>query len=108
MARELNIPEEQVFIEDSYFGQTITEGRARMNGHRSAFKQDQLGNFPEHSKSALAQHCYDQHQHDMDMKNFKIGFVKRCKITELDREEAKFISRYRTEISGLNRMKVIR
>ena len=89
-------------------GQTISEVRTRMNGHRSAFKTDKDGNRPHHGKSALAQHCFDQHRSQMSMDIFRIGFVRICKLSDLDREECRYINKYRTEIIGLNRIKVIR
>ena len=108
LVQDLGITREEVFIEDSYFGQTISEVRTRMNGHRSAFKTDKDGNRPHHGKSALAQHCFDQHRSQMSMDIFRIGFVRICKLSDLDREECRYINKYRTEIIGLNRIKVIR
>ena len=42
------------------------------------------------------------------MKHFKLGFVKKVRPMELDREEDMFINRFRTNIFGLNRIVVVR
>jgi len=94
-----------IYYEDSYFGQTATETNTRFNGHRSKFK---INDCKDYEKSALSQHCYDCHNDAMTLSNFKIGIVKKCKPVDLDREESRFISKFRTDIWGLNRMNVIR
>ena len=92
------------YFEDSYFGQTIQEGHLRFNGHRSKFKTD---NFT-YQKSALSQHCFNEHHKQFNLNVFKIGFVKQCQAIDLDREESRYITKFRTRIFGINRIKVIR
>ena len=94
-----------IYYEDSYFGQTVTEANTRFNGHRNKFV---INDDNVHEKSALSQHCYDCHRDSMKLSNFKIGIVKKCKARDLGREENRFISKFRTDIWGLNRMKVVR
>ena len=91
--------------EDSYFGQTVTAVHCRFNGHRSKFVVDDKCTY---EKSALSQHCYNCHPDSMHLSNFKIGIVKSCKAENLDREENRYISKFRTDIWGLNRINVIR
>ena len=42
------------------------------------------------------------------MEFFKLGIMKKVRPIELDREEDKIISKYRTNIHGLNRIVVVR
>ncbi len=88
---------------DTYFGQTVTEAHVRFNGHRSKFKVDDKLSY---SKSALAQHCFDEHYDQFSLSVFRIGLVKRCSALDLDREETRFINKFRTELFGINRIKV--
>ena len=94
-----------IYHEDSYFGQTVTAVNCRFNGHRSKFVLDDQCSY---EKSALSQHCFDHHPDNMQLSNFKIGIVKSVNPIELDREENRFITKFRTDIWGLNRMNVIR
>ena len=89
---------------NAYFGQTVQCGNKRMNGHREKFKLDDNA----FEKSALSMHCYEQHPDKFDMKYFKIGFVKQVNPLNLDREEDIIINEYKTNIWGLNRIKVKR
>ena len=91
-----------ILKEDTYFGQTITPFHIRMNGHRGKFN---LENF---DKSALSFHCKEIHEDKFSLKHFKLGIVSKCKPTDLDREEARMINKFRTNIWGLNRYNVIR
>ena len=89
----------------TYFGQTVNAFHIRMNGHRSHFKIDSSLTF---EKSALSMHAFLLHKDNFDMKIFKLGIVKKVNPTYLDREEDFFISRFRTNIFGLNRIVVTR
>ena len=89
----------------AYFGQPVTPMNSRMNGHRNKFVIDKRLLF-EHS--ALSWHSLLEHRNNFSMDHFKLGIVKKCRPVDLDREEQKFISRFRTEIFGLNRIKVVR
>ena len=93
------------YKEDTYFGQSVMKLRERMNGHRGCFKIDENGTF---EKSALSLHCYQYHQDKFDLKYFNIAVVKQCNPNDLDKEEDMFIAKYRTNICGINRMKVVR
>ena len=96
---------EKVLYEDSYFGQTTIKAHLRFNGHRDCFKIDDCASY---SKSALSQHCFDVHPDQMDLSVFKLGIVLRCAAPDLDREENRFVSKFRTNIFGLNRIKIIK
>ena len=96
---------ERARSESTYFGQTSTEVRTRFNGHRSSFKIDNINSY---TKSALSQHSFDYHPDKFGLEFFKVGFVKQCRAENLDREEHRLISLFRTNIFGINRMKVIR
>ena len=89
---------------NSYIGQTVNAVHIRFNGHRADFKIDENKTY---EKSALSEHCYDKHRDSFDLKYFKIGIIKACSVSNLDRLEDSMITKYRTNIWGLNRMKVI-
>lgn len=89
---------------DTYFGQTMSKGHIRFNGHRTKFIIDRNESY---TQSALSQHCFDVHADEMSLDFFKIGFVKTCNAHELNREENRFIQKFRTNIWGLNRINVI-
>ena len=82
-----------------------TEVRTRFNGHRSSFKINDVNSY---TKSALSQHSFDTHPDKFSLEYFKVGFVKQCKAENLDREEHRLISLFRTNLFGINRIKVIR
>jgi len=92
-------------MEDTYFGQSATAFHVRMNGHRSKFK---INSDLVYEKSALAIHCFTKHHSDFNMGHFKLGIVKKVRPIDLDREENKLITKFRTNIWGLNRIVVIR
>ena len=96
---------EKVLYEDSYFGQTTIKAHLRFNGHRDCFTIDDCASY---TKSALSQHCFDVHPDQMDLSVFKLGIVLRCAAHELDREENRFVSKFRTNICGQNRIKIIK
>ena len=91
--------------ESTYFGKTTTAVNVRFNGHRNKFKADAIKSY---TKSALSQHCFDGHPDSLSLKNFKVGFVKRCSAMQLEREEHRLSSMFRTDILGINRIKVVR
>ena len=94
-----------VFSDDTYFGQTVTEFRTRLNGHRSKFVIDEKCSY---QQSALSQHCFDKHPDNMILSVFNVGIVKTCRASFLDREENRFVTKFRTALWGLNRMKISR
>ena len=108
LAAELDTTIDNVIVEDSYVGQTVSEARTRMNGHRSAFKCNSDGDYKDYQKSALSQHCFEQHSGHMSLTAFRLGLIRSCNAAQLDREENRFISKLRTEVIGLNRIKVVR
>ena len=71
----------------------------RMNGHRNKFLIDDRLAF---EKSALLMHCFLEHKNQFSMECFKFGIVKKVRPIDLDREEDKFIQKYRTKLWGLN------
>lgn len=91
--------------EDTYFGQTITPFHNRLNGHRSKFNIDHRALY-EHS--ALSMHCYNAHRDTFSFDCFKFGIVKKTKPNLLDREEARFCAKFKTNVWGLNRMEIRR
>lgn len=95
----------QVLKEDTYFGQTVTAMNTRMNGHRNKFVIDNRLLF---EQSALSMHCYLVHKENFSMEYFKLGLVNKVRPIELDREESRFINKFRTNIWGLNRIVVTR
>ena len=94
-----------VLKEDTYFGQSVSAMHIRMNGHRNKFIIDSRLLF---EKSALSMHCYLVHKENFSMEYFRLGIVKKVRPLELDREENRFINKYRTNIWGLNRIVVVR
>ena len=76
-----------------------------MNGHRSCFKIDSNLKF---EKSALSMHCYLKHKINFDMNYFNLAIVKKCKPIDLNREESRYIEKFKTNIWGLNRIAVVR
>ena len=57
-------------------------------------------------KSALSMHCFNRHGEDFDLKLFKVGIVRKAQPTTLDREEARFCVKFKTNVWGLNRMEI--
>ena len=53
-------------------------------------------------------HCYDVHRDTFSFDCFKFGIVKKTKPSLLDREEARFCTKFRTNVWGLNRMEIKR
>ena len=91
--------------DDTYFGQTINALHIRMNGHRNKFCIDSNLLF---EKSALSMHCFLAHKSQFSLEFFKIGIVKKVRPADLNREEEFFINKFRTNVWGLNRIKVVR
>ena len=91
-------------FKNGYFGQTVTEARCRMNGHRSTFSLEE----EKYKKSALSYHCQLEHPDQFDLCNFRLGLVKKVPPKNIDREEDILIHKYKTHIWGLNRIEVVR
>ena len=72
----------------------------RFNGHRKCFKVNDLEAI---GISALSQHCFDKHAHcsTFYLSDFRVGVVKVCKAMYLDREEKRFVTKFRTDIIGV-------
>ena len=57
-------------------------------------------------KSALAEHTLRHHPGSHSMSNFKLTIYDQFKPSELDKGESILIEKLRTNVLGLNRMKV--
>ena len=64
-------------------------------GIRSFFKIDDSESY---SKSALSQHCFNNHSSVMDFLIFKLGFLICCTALDLDKEENRFVTKFRTDV----------
>ena len=88
--------------ESTYFGQTVQELHSRFNGHRSKFKSENN----EYEKSALSLHAFTVHPENFNLDIFRVAVVKKVNACSLNREEFKFSELYKTNVTGLNRMKI--
>lgn len=91
-----------VVTENTYIGQTMQKFHERVNGHRSCFNNEG------YKKSALSLHAFDHHRDDFSLDNYKFAIVKECNPRQLNREEFRFIEKFKTNCLGLNRCKVER
>ena len=89
-------------IESTYFGQTMQDLHFRFNGHRSKF------NSIDYKKSALSWHAYLAHPDNFSLDIFKVAVVSKVNPCLLNREEFKYSEFYKTNVTGLNRMKIER
>ena len=55
--------------------------------------------------SALSMHAKTKHEEVFDLRNFEITLVKKCCPQVIRREEFKYIDKYRTKTTGINRYK---
>ena len=90
-------------LDNSYNGQTQQQMHKRINGHRSCFVKD---NEESVEKSALALHARDEHPDNFDLDIFKFMILDSVNPCELNRRESRAIGGLRTNVMGLNRMKV--
>ena len=90
-------------MERDYVGQTQQSLAGRISGHRSCFKIDDEDKI---DKSALAMHARDKHPDDFNINNFKFMVLKSVNGKALDRQESRAIEGMRTNVMGLNRMKI--
>ena len=95
----LTLQEDQ---EDTYFGQTLQKLHQRISGHRNKF------NGLDYEKSALSLHAYESHPDHFNIDIFKFAVIKSCHPLRLNREEFKFIDKFSTNRSGINRCQVQR
>ena len=84
-------------------GQTQQKFHLRANGHRACFVK---GDSDTIEKSALALHASEKHDTDFNMGIFKFVLIDSVRGSELNRREARAINELKTDIKGLNRMKV--
>lgn len=89
-----------VGMESTYFGQTVQQLHCRFNGHRSKF------NDIDYKKSALSWHAFLEHPDNFTLDIFLVAVVKKVKPCALNREEFRFSELYKTNVTGLNRMKI--
>ena len=84
-----------------YIGQTVNSCQKRANGHRANF------NTKSYKKSALSFHIYRDHPEHVDKKlsNYKVGIIKSCSASNLDRTEDYYVEHLKANLS-LNRYKV--
>ena len=68
----MNTSNENVLLEDSYVGQTVSEGHAQINGHRKCFKGNSNGEFLEYKKSSLSWHYHEEHPDNFDLIIYQI------------------------------------
>ena len=61
-----------------------------------------------YTKLALSEHCLYKHQNNMKLSVFKLGFVKCFSAIDLDREGNRIVTKFRTDIFGLNRLIIIK
>ena len=86
--------------EDTYFGQTLNKLHIRMNGHRNKFNNEDF------QKSALAIHAFERHPENFSLDIFKFCVFKEVHPLNLNREEFKYIEKFKTNGLGINRCKV--
>ena len=99
---QLCIHDDKGLTEDTYFGQTVSPLHIRVNGHRSKFNDNH------YQESALSMHMMETHANAWNINHFKFGVVKQVKPVDLNREEERFIDKFKTNLFGLNRINVIR
>ena len=56
-------------------------------------------------KSALSMHTKDVHELNASLNNFQISVIEKVSPQQIRREEFRYIEKYRTKQSGLNRYK---
>ena len=89
------------YKESTYFGQTVQEFHNRVSGHRSHFNDRTF------EKSALSLHAWNFHKDCFNLSIYRLGVVKKVRAaTLLDREESKYIDKFKTRSLGLNRYNV--
>ena len=90
-------------IEHTYVGQTQQPFHKRANGHRGCFDVDDQEKI---EKSALSLHAAENHPDKFNMDIFKFMILESVKPSQLNRRESIHIENLRTNVMGLNRMKV--
>ena len=93
---------EGISLEDTYFGQTTQKFHKRINGHRACF------NAEDYKKSALSLHAMENHPDHFDINIYKMAVLREVNPRCLNREEFRYIEKFRTNSFGLNRCKVER
>lgn len=90
--------------DNAYGGQTTQRFHKRVNGHRSCFSNSSEPEVIE--KSALAEHSFLKHRDKFNLENYRMMIHNRVSARDLDRHESRLISELRTNVMGLNRMKI--
>ena len=82
----------------------------QLSGKRSLTKELNLlrCKYEDRNKSALSMHAYEHHRFRFSIDNYRFAILKECNPRSLNREEFRFIEKYRTNCLGLNRCKVER
>ena len=93
---------ENIFVEDTYFGQTSQKFHKRVNGHRACFTAE------DYKKSALSLHAMEHHPDHFKLDIYQLAVIKEVAPRNLNREEFRLIEKFKTNCIGLNRCKVER
>ena len=104
---------EEVLLENSYVGQTQTHMNTRINGHRACFvepksrsDEDIRITYDKIKQSALALHAHEKHPDNFNINIFKFMLMDSVQGRFLDKRESRGIGELRTNVIGINRMKV--
>ena len=84
---------------ETYFGRTTQHCNNRTSGHRTSFTESK------YEKSALSMHAREVHGTHFSLDIFNVAVVKKVSPQILRREEFRYIDKYKTAGSGLNRYK---
>ena len=71
-----------------------------VSGYRSCFSGE------DDNKSVLSVHAMEHHSDSLSIDNYKFAILRACNPRSLNREEFKFIDKFRATCLGLNRCKV--
>ena len=84
-------------------GQTQQRMNSRINGHRACFVK---GDLMKIEKSALALHAHESHPENFSINIFKFMILDSVNGRFLDKTESRGIGELRTNVLGINRMKI--
>ena len=100
---QCSVCDDSVSVENAYVGQTQQRMHQRINGHRSCFVQNDPDTI---EKSALALHASEHHSNNFNLDIFKFMIMDRANPCSLNKRESRAIGELRTNVIGLNRMKI--
>lgn len=90
-------------IDDAYVGQTQQRMHMRINGHRACFAKGDIDTI---EKSALALHAHNAHPDQFSIDVFNFMILDSVSGRLLNKRESRSIGELRTNVMGLNRMKI--